>query len=192
MKVVKLSWSVPATDAGQPDTNYIAGYTVYRSTDGVSFTHLLTLEDINDTTFNDTVYPPYDTYYYAIRLVYTGSSFAKDPLIESRYLSAHTMVNFIGVEEEESLLPTAFVWGMPYPNPASQSAVIKYALPHAAQVRIQLFDVVGRLVSTLVDRDMGAGYHDVIVENRNLASGIYYCRITTSEFEATHKLILTR
>jgi hypothetical protein len=191
-KVVQFTWNMPATDAGNPDTSYIAGYNVYRSTDGVNFSHLRTLQSADDTTFNDTVLPPYTTYYYAIKLIYSGTTFSKDPVIESRYLSAHTMVSYIGISEQPDDIPVAFALSPAHPNPSADHTLLKYALPKATRTKLQVFDICGRLVMTLVDELKEPGYYTVSIEKGQLASGIYFCRFSTDDFTASSKFIFAR
>ena len=196
-KVVEFTWNKPLKDTGIPDTSYIAGYNVYRGTDGINFSFLRRLNTEDDTTFNDTVLPPFMTYYYAIKLLYTGTSDqrgGKDRAdIESRYLSAHTMVNYIGIEEEgNDILPTAFAFDTPYPNPANRYTTIEYAVPEVSNVKIQLYDVTGRLIESLVDGQLDPGYYQLRINTNNLASGIYFCSMETTEFEKVKKIILAK
>lgn len=191
-KIVNFTWNAPITDVGNPDTSYIAGYNVYRSADGVNFSHLRTLQNADDTTFNDTVLPPYTTYYYAIKLLYTGTTFSKDPTFESQYLSAHTMVNYIGVNEQPDDVPMIFALGTAYPNPAAQHTVLRYAIPQATRITVQIFDVTGRLVRTVVNDDREPGYYTVSIEKGELAAGIYFCKLQCNACEATSKFIFAR
>jgi hypothetical protein len=195
-KVVEFSWNKPLKDTGNPDTSYIVGYNVYRGTDGINFSFLRRMNTEDDTTFNDTVLPPFTTYYYAIKLLYTGTSdqTGKDRAdIESRYLSAHTMVNYIGVEEEgNDVLPTVFAFDTPYPNPAYQYTMIEYAVPEACYVKIQLYDVSGRLVESLVNDRVNPGYYQLKINTKKFASGVYFCSMETEEFGKVKKIILAK
>ncbi len=195
-KVVAFTWNKPLKDTGIPDTSYTVGYNVYRGTNGINFSFLRNLGTENDTTFNDTVLPPYAIYYYAIKLLYTGTTDQKGKDradIESRYLSAHTMVNYIGVEEEGSdLLPTTFAFNTPIPNPASRYTTIEYAVPEISNVKIQLYDVTGRLVESLIDEELNPGYYQIRINTQNLASGVYFCSMETADFEQVKKIILTK
>ncbi len=62
-----------------------------------------------------------------------------------------------------------------YPNPFNPSTSIKYQLFEPGEVRLKVFDVLGREVATLVEGFTGAGYHSAIWKAENLSSGVYFC-----------------
>ena len=74
---------------------------------------------------------------------------------------------------------------------------IKFDLPRAGHVRLDIFDVSGRLVRTLVDENRPAAVHTVMwdgTDNRGgrVASGAYYYRLQTGTQTATHKMLLVK
>ncbi len=79
-----------------------------------------------------------------------------------------------------------------YPNPFNPSTVIGYQLPEAGYVSIQVYDVTGRLVSTLVDGQVSAGRHQVRFDAGALSSGVYIVRMQSGVFLQTHKMILLK
>jgi hypothetical protein len=66
----------------------------------------------------------------------------------------------------------------PAPSPFADRASIRFSLPRTGHARLQVFDVLGREVATLVDGPMGAGTHSIRLEGRGLQSGVYLCRLT--------------
>jgi hypothetical protein len=82
------------------------------------------------------------------------------------------------------------------PNPLNPSATVTFGTSKAGPVRVQLFDVQGRMVRALMDEtDAPAGYHDVKIDGRDgdgnrLASGIYYVLIRTKA-DGEEKLRIT-
>ena len=88
--------------------------------------------------------------------------------------------------------PVRYSFGMGGPNPFPRRATLTYALPRAGQVRLQVFDVSGQLVSTLEEGSRAAGEYRVTFEPKGLASGLYFARIQAGEFVATRKLFLLR
>jgi hypothetical protein len=89
--------------------------------------------------------------------------------------------------------PAAFMLGRLQPNPFRAShttPTIQYALPREEHVAIKIFDVRGRLVTTLVDEKRPAGWHVVAVDARNLASGIYLYRMQAGSFSETHRMVV--
>lgn len=100
----------------------------------------------------------------------------------------------IGIEEktQQEMIPKFFALGAPYPNPFVKQTVINYAVPKSTKVKIHLYDITGRLVESLVDEDMKPGYYRIDINTKNLAAGIYFCRMSTGEFKEVKKLILVK
>ncbi len=94
--------------------------------------------------------------------------------------------------EPGSELPAEFGLDQNYPNPFNPSTVINYQLPVDSKVRLEVFDMLGRKVSTLVDGEIHAGYHEVNFDARNLASGMYLYRLQTNRQIFTQKMMLIK
>jgi len=98
---------------------------------------------------------------------------------------------------QSSSLPTAYALEANSPNPFNPSTVIHYGLPVASRVEIRIFDVRGALVRTLVSAFQTAGAKSIAWDGRadngaRLASGVYFCKMTSAGFEKTRKMILVR
>lgn len=74
-------------------------------------------------------------------------------------------------------IPDVLSLGQNYPNPFSNSTTIRYELPEAAHVRLEVYTMDGRLVATLVDEEKPAGRHTATLATAELASAPYLCRI---------------
>ncbi|MEL7362985.1 MAG: T9SS type A sorting domain-containing protein, partial [Bacteroidota bacterium] len=72
--------------------------------------------------------------------------------------------------------PLVFGLDAPYPNPTSGAATVRYGLPSAGEVRISVYDALGRTVAVLVDGTREAGWHEVALDGTALASGVYLVR----------------
>ncbi len=83
----------------------------------------------------------------------------------------------VNVANEEFEVPGEFALGQNYPNPFNPSTTIQYNVPAASAVSVQVFDMLGRKVATLVDGQVAAGTHTVSFDARNLASGVYLYRL---------------
>lgn len=100
----------------------------------------------------------------------------------------------IGIEEEESPIsnvPQIFAL-QTLPNPSVGQVFIQYALPQKSNVKIVLYDVSGRLVQTLVEKELEPGFYNIRIDDKKLASGVYFCQMNAGEFNVVRKVILVR
>jgi len=98
-----------------------------------------------------------------------------------------------GVEMGEPLgLPGTFALGQARPNPASGSSLISFALERGGPASLKVYDLSGRLVSTLVNGSLPAGSHEVRFDGRGLPGGVYFYRLEAGNQSATRKLVLVR
>jgi len=116
-----------------------------------------------------------------------GSASATTDLIHIRlnYCKSTT----IGVPEESGVTPTAWL-GAPRPNPVRGSSVLSYSLDAAGPVTIRLFDVRGRLVSTLLDGDLPAGEGQVAIHGAELSAGLYFARFQTPQHSFSQRVVV--
>jgi hypothetical protein len=89
-------------------------------------------------------------------------------------------------------LPTEYMLEQNYPNPFNPQTMISFALPKAAIVSLRVYDLMGREVAELVNEEKSAGQYTVRFDARDLPTGLYICRMTASEFSASHKMMLIR
>jgi photosystem II stability/assembly factor-like uncharacterized protein len=79
-----------------------------------------------------------------------------------------------------------------YPNPFNPSTTIKFGLPKSSEVRLTVYDILGREVSVLANDRRDAGAHEVKFDGSNLASGVYFYRLQAGNYIATKKLLLMK
>ncbi|MEM9666495.1 MAG: discoidin domain-containing protein [Bacteroidota bacterium] len=92
----------------------------------------------------------------------------------------------------EPLLPTTTSLGESFPNPFASSATIPFTVATPGHVRVDVFDLTGRRVATLVDEVRTPGRHEVRFDARHLASGVYVSRLQTDTVQLTRPLLLVR
>ncbi len=98
-----------------------------------------------------------------------------------------------GVGVEEGFFPnTQYDRLEAYPNPFIRFSVIGYRLSVKDRVSLKIYDLTGRLVRTLVNDEMDAGYHTVRLDTRLLSSGIYFINFQAGDSNQTKKIVLTR
>jgi len=96
-----------------------------------------------------------------------------------------------GVAEPEPG-PASFALSQNYPNPFNPSTVIRYQLSVAGQVSLEVFNILGEKVRTLVDEKEDQGEHSINFNASNLPSGVYFYRLTAGRQSQTRKLILLK
>jgi hypothetical protein len=89
-------------------------------------------------------------------------------------------------------LPAEFALEQNFPNPFNPSTTIRYALPEAAQVRLEVYTVAGQRVAVLASGEQRAGWHTVAFDGSSLASGVYIYRLEAGGFVQTRKLMLIK
>ena len=94
--------------------------------------------------------------------------------------------------QEAASVPTAFALEANYPNPFNPETTIRMALPTASHVSVVVYDVLGREVARLVDRELEAGRHEVVFDAGALASGIYVYRMVAEGFEQHRTMLLVK
>ncbi len=102
-----------------------------------------------------------------------------------------------GIEEIELDVPKIFSVSQNYPNPFNHQTVIHYACPYTCKVSVKIFDLVGRLVKTLLNEKIDPGYYSVYWNGKDesgkkVASGIYSLKFKAGDYKETRKLLLVR
>lgn len=88
--------------------------------------------------------------------------------------------------------PVEFSLAQNYPNPFNPSTVIRYGLPQASDVRLEVFNALGQRVALLIDQKQAAGLHEAMFDGKALSSGAYVYTIQAGQFRATKKLLLVK
>jgi hypothetical protein len=89
-------------------------------------------------------------------------------------------------------IPTLFSVEPVYPNPFNSEYTIRFALPQTADVRITLYDASGRLVEEVLNRSLYAGSHSLSFSSEQLASGLYWLKLSAGERTNLQKAVLLR
>lgn len=95
------------------------------------------------------------------------------------------------VEGIESV-PSEFTLSQNYPNPFNPATLIQYSVPTTSKVKIEVFDVLGSKVATLIDSEQPAGKYTVNFNASRLSSGVYFYQLSTPNMVISKKMILIK
>ncbi len=123
------------------------------------------------------------------------SGFVRDFVLESH--GVYTIGTVGGGPQSDTVNLIPFSLEVMQNEPLSKVAAIRYSLPYAAKVRIAMYDIQGRLVTELIDKEVKAGYYSLEWQGkddagRKVSAGIYFVKMTTSAYNATRKLVVLR
>ena len=130
--------------------------------------------------FYTETYPPATGYEDFMNRVYVG-------IYSNDYSGEPTVGN--GVEQ---LGPTKFTLQQNYPNPFNPVTQIKYELDRAGEVLLELFDIRGAKIKTLVNEQRPSGSHQYTFDGSQMSSGVYFYSMTTNGKSKTRKLVLMK
>ena len=90
------------------------------------------------------------------------------------------------------IVPATYALESAYPNPFNPTTTLNFALPVKTNVILEVYDINGRIINELINTNMDAGYHSVIWNADNNASGVYFVKMVAGEFVNTQKLMLVK
>lgn len=169
---VILQWDAPIGSVG------FTTYRVYRNGE--------MLAEITSTLYVDLAVPPGTYIYYVTAMYGTHES-----------IPSNEVEVVIGVESDSNLLPAVTKLGGNYPNPFNPTTEISYAMSNAGHIMIDIYNVKGELVKTLVNREVATGNHSIIWNGENnsgkpVTSGLYLYKMKTGTYVSTKKMILLK
>src|ERR1017187_5075208 len=192
---VKFTYSGAKTDT----FTFCTSYPYHNGTNGCTgWTHVP----------DSTSYNPNSIVYYADRGVHgiypdnTGASFYYDcdgsnsytqgdglPETHNVEIYAKVDLNATGIQENKSLGLKLF---QNVPNPFNNTSVISYELAKGGAVTMNITDIAGRNIMTFNEGIMGAGKHNITVDSKDLAQGIYFYNLNVDGITLTNKMIVTK
>ena len=125
-----------------------------------------------------------DTTEYQAVVWYLADKDTIRPAVRNRVLSP--------VEQVSALAPEKFELHQNYPNPFNPTTVIRFDLPERGLVKLEVFDLLGRRVATLVDDVLQAGRQTVEFDAHGLSSGVYLYKIEANGFAQARRMVLVR
>lgn len=130
---------------------------------------------------------------YTVTLTVTGLN----GVVEERKIHLIRVTTPTSVSGASSEIPRSFALHQNYPNPFNPSTTIRFDVPMPSPITIKIYDILGREVTTLIDRKFEAGAHAATWDGKNsrelpVASGVYFIRMRAGEFVWVRKLALMR
>jgi hypothetical protein len=170
---IRLQWMRPTWT--EP-VDALTGYEVWLGTTRIA-------TGVADTlyTYHVTTSRQYDFY---VKAVYAGGV--------SDSSNHYRLGVDLAVDDIYGGIPNDYYLRQNFPNPFNPSTSISYGLPKAADVRIEVFNVLGQKVETMVQAHQEAGNYRVIFDASKLGTGIYYYRIQAGDFQMLRKMLLMR
>lgn len=98
----------------------------------------------------------------------------------------------IGIQTISGNIPDGYSLQQNYPNPFNPSTNISFDIPKSALVELKVFDITGRLVSTLVNETLSPGAYNFSWNSEGLSSGVYFYTLRSGEFISTRKMLLLK
>ena len=89
-------------------------------------------------------------------------------------------------------IPSQYELKQNTPNPFNPTTIISYSLPKDGFVTLNVYDIIGREVASLVNEYQKAGIYSVTFDGSKFSSGVYICKITSSKYTASIKMLLVK
>lgn len=129
------------------------------------------------------------------QLIVTG--YDMNHMVDQIIVPCTFIIGPTAVDGEEIDLPAEFILSQNYPNPFNPATEIKFALPENTHVKIEIFNVLGQKVRTLVDADMDAGYKSIVWNGTDgngqiVSSGVYLYRMQAGDKMFTKKMLMLK
>ncbi|HIF28995.1 MAG TPA: T9SS type A sorting domain-containing protein [Candidatus Marinimicrobia bacterium] len=100
-------------------------------------------------------------------------------------------------EQSQQVFPTDLILHPAYPNPFNTSTVLNYELFASSVVKIDIFNILGDRVKTVLNEKQAPGFKTIIWDgtndrNKTVPTGIYYCTVSTNRFSEINKMVLIK
>ena len=164
------------------------GFYVQRSADAKTFTTLPgSFQPGHGTTIEHHDYSYTDATAGDVQYFYRLEQVDRDGT--KTYSEAKEAGGTTGVKEQK---PTEFALQQNYPNPFNPTSVIEYSLPSTSHVLLELYNLLGQKIATLVNDVKAPGFYQVQVDGAHLASGVYIYRLTAGQKTFVRKMALVK
>jgi hypothetical protein len=98
----------------------------------------------------------------------------------------------VSVSRTMNEVPRGFILGQNYPNPFNPATTIGFSLPRACFVKLEVFNVLGERIATLVSQEMLAGTHQIQWDAAGVGSGVYMYRLMSGSFAQAKQMVVLK
>jgi hypothetical protein len=158
------------------------GYSTYLGALGNEYGRGIAVDNMGNATIvgysTSSGYPKVNAY----DSTFNGS----DDVVVSRFAAAS------GIEDNQAMIPSSYQLYQNYPNPFNARTQITFFVPKSGIVTLEIFDILGNKVQTLVDKDMSEGKYTALWDATNQASGVYFYRIKTGDYNSAKKMLFLK
>jgi hypothetical protein len=185
--IIQVSWSAVT----HPN---VIGYNVYRSRWENGEFEKITLNPVSGTSYVDNAVPDTNRYWYYASAVFTNGLWAAESFGSNREGGRATSITGIA---ETPQVPAEFYLSQNYPNPFNPTTTISFGLPQDSDVKVEVFNLLGQKVRTLVDGNEKAGYKTLVWNGKDdsgkgVTSGVYFYKIDAGSFSQSKKMIMIK
>lgn len=173
--VVALNWADNSTNED--------GFYIWRQSPSDQNVILIDSVEADVTAYSDSSITESGTYTYLVS-AYNGEG---ETVITTPYEVAIDLTDV-----EETPLPAGYTLHQNYPNPFNPTTVISFRVAKTSNVKLEVYDMIGTKISTLLNERLRAGNHSLTFDASNLTSGIYFYRLITPEYQSTQKMSLIK
>lgn len=104
----------------------------------------------------------------------------------------HSVPVIIELPDNEKSIPSTLAVQQNYPNPFNPTTIISFSIPQRCHITLKVYNALGREVISLIDEQKEPGYYSVSFDASQLASGVYFYRLTSDTYSKTRKMILLK
>lgn len=140
------------------------------------------IANVTTANYSDPTALPNSTYTYRV--------YAYNNDAESGYSAAAQISIPTSVEDEA--IPTKYVLYQNHPNPFNPTTVIRFAIPEASHVKLEVLNLLGETIAELKNEYLSPGYYETHFNANNLPSGIYIYRLVTDKYRAIKKMMFVK